>query len=112
MFPALRLCLFSYVCSFPRLPLGSPPLPVASSDPQWTELRHRVRFLVAQRAANTMALPYKKDLDKYRDMDEDELLNKLSAEELKQLETALEEIDPEVSGEHRPSGALPVAGIH
>lgn len=42
-----------------------------------------------------MALPYKKDLDKYRDMDEDELLNKLSAEELKQLETALEEIDPE-----------------
>lgn len=48
-----------------------------------------------------MALPYKKDLDKYRDMDEDELLNKLSAEELKQLETALEEIDPEVSQVHR-----------
>lgn len=57
-----------------------------------------------------MALPYKKDLDKYRDMDEDELLNKLSAEELKQLETALEEIDPEVSREHRAGGGLPVAG--
>lgn len=56
-----------------------------------------------------MALPYKKDLDKYRDMDEDELLNKLSAEELKQLETALEEIDPEVSQEHSAGGGLPVA---
>ncbi|XP_053722354.1 tropomodulin-2 [Synchiropus splendidus] len=41
-----------------------------------------------------MAL-FKKDLDKYKDLDEDEILNKLSAEELKQLETALEEIDPE-----------------
>lgn len=43
-----------------------------------------------------MALSYKKDLDKYKDIDEDEILNKLSAEELKQLETALEEMDPEV----------------
>lgn len=42
-----------------------------------------------------MAL-FKKDLDKYKDLDEDEILNKLSAEELKQLETALEEMDPEV----------------
>ncbi|KAM9860477.1 tropomodulin-2 isoform 2-T2 [Aulostomus maculatus] len=42
-----------------------------------------------------MALAYKKDLDKYKDLDEDEILNKLSAEELKQLETALEEMDPE-----------------
>ncbi|KAM9817059.1 tropomodulin-2 [Neosynchiropus ocellatus] len=41
-----------------------------------------------------MAL-FKKDLEKYKDLDEDEILNKLSAEELKQLETALEEIDPE-----------------
>lgn len=44
----------------------------------------------------TMALSYKKDLGKYKDIDEDEILNKLSAEELKQLETALEEMDPEV----------------
>lgn len=43
-----------------------------------------------------MALSYKKDLGKYKDIDEDELLNNLSAEELKQLETALEEMDPEV----------------
>ena len=43
-----------------------------------------------------MALSFKKDLDKYKDLDEDEILNKLSAEELKQLETALEEMDPEV----------------
>lgn len=46
-----------------------------------------------------MALPYKKDLGKYKDIDEDEILNKLSAEELKQLETALEEMDPEVRKE-------------
>lgn len=42
-----------------------------------------------------MALSFKKDLDKYKEIDEDEILNKLSAEELKQLETALEEMDPE-----------------
>ncbi|KAM6949739.1 tropomodulin-2 isoform 1-T1 [Lycodopsis pacificus] len=42
-----------------------------------------------------MALSFKKDLEKYKDLDEDEILNKLSAEELKQLETALEEMDPE-----------------
>lgn len=42
-----------------------------------------------------MALSFKKDLDKYKDLDEDEILNKLSAEELKQLESALEEMDPE-----------------
>uniref|UniRef100_A0A8D0DHK2 Tropomodulin 2 n=1 Tax=Sander lucioperca TaxID=283035 RepID=A0A8D0DHK2_SANLU len=42
-----------------------------------------------------MALSFKKDLEKYKDLDEDEILNKLTAEELKQLETALEEIDPE-----------------
>ncbi|XP_078097490.1 tropomodulin-2 isoform X2 [Mustelus asterias] len=44
-----------------------------------------------------MALPFKKDLEKYKDIDEDELLGKLSEEELKQLETALEELDPEHS---------------
>lgn len=43
-----------------------------------------------------MALSFKKDLDKYKDIDEDEILNKLSEEELKQLETVLEEVDPEV----------------
>ena len=37
-----------------------------------------------------MALSFKKDLDKYKEIDEDEILNKLSEEELKQLETALE----------------------
>ena len=47
-----------------------------------------------------MALSYKKDLGKYKDIDEDEILSKLSAEELKQLETALEEMDPEVRMRH------------
>lgn len=42
-----------------------------------------------------MALLHKKELEKYKDLDEDEILNKLSAEELKQLEVALEEMDPE-----------------
>ena len=54
-----------------------------------------------------MALSYKKDLEKYKEIDEDEILNKLSAEELQQLESALEEMDPEVKalggtgGRHR-----------
>lgn len=43
-----------------------------------------------------MALPFKKDLEKYKEIDEDEILDKLSEEELKQLESALDEIDPEV----------------
>ncbi|XP_019742081.1 tropomodulin-2 [Hippocampus comes] len=42
-----------------------------------------------------MTLSFKKDLDKYKDLDEDEILNNLSVDELKQLETALEEMDPE-----------------
>ncbi|XP_010894240.1 tropomodulin-2 [Esox lucius] len=42
-----------------------------------------------------MALSYKKDLEKYKEIDEDEILNNLSEQELKQLETALEEMDPE-----------------
>lgn len=49
------------------------------------------------RVAWIMALSFKKDLEKYKEIDEDEILNKLSEEELKQLENALEEIDPEVT---------------
>lgn len=36
-------------------------------------------------------------MEKYRDIDEDELLKKLSEEELKRLEDELEELDPDVS---------------
>lgn len=39
----------------------------------------------------------KKEMDKYRDIDEDELLKKLSEEELQRLEDELEELDPDVS---------------
>ncbi|XP_070619684.1 tropomodulin-3-like [Erythrolamprus reginae] len=42
-----------------------------------------------------MALPFRKDFDKYRELDEDEILGKLSEEELKQLETVLDDLDPE-----------------
>lgn len=42
-----------------------------------------------------MALPFLKDLDKYKDLDEDEILGKLTEEELKQLETVLDDLDPE-----------------
>ncbi|XP_026565287.1 tropomodulin-3-like [Pseudonaja textilis] len=42
-----------------------------------------------------MALPFRKDLDKYRELDEDEILGKLTEEELKQLETVLDDLDPE-----------------
>lgn len=44
----------------------------------------------------TMALPFRKDLEKYKDLDEDELLGNLSEIELKQLETVLDDLDPEV----------------
>lgn len=36
-------------------------------------------------------------MEKYRDVDEDELLKKLSEEELRMLEDELEELDPDVS---------------
>ncbi|ERE76279.1 tropomodulin-3-like protein [Cricetulus griseus] len=42
-----------------------------------------------------MALPFRKDLTEYKDLDEDELLNNLSETELKQLETVLDDLDPE-----------------
>uniref|UniRef100_A0A3Q3XMM2 Uncharacterized protein n=1 Tax=Mola mola TaxID=94237 RepID=A0A3Q3XMM2_MOLML len=37
----------------------------------------------------------RKEMDKYRDVDEDELLKKLSEEELQRLEDELEELDPD-----------------
>jgi len=42
-----------------------------------------------------MALSFRKDLEKYKDLDEDELLGNLSETELKQLETVLDDLDPE-----------------
>uniref|UniRef100_A0ABI7ZPZ1 Tropomodulin 2 n=1 Tax=Felis catus TaxID=9685 RepID=A0ABI7ZPZ1_FELCA len=41
-----------------------------------------------------MALPFQKELEKYKNIDEDELLGKLSEEELKQLENVLDDLDP------------------
>lgn len=38
---------------------------------------------------------FHKEMDKYRDVDEDELLQKLSEEELRRLEDELEELDPD-----------------
>ncbi|MBN3325273.1 TMOD1 protein, partial [Atractosteus spatula] len=40
-------------------------------------------------------MSYKKELEKYRDVDEDEILKKLSEEELRRLEDELEELDPD-----------------
>ncbi|GCC34254.1 hypothetical protein chiPu_0012727 [Chiloscyllium punctatum] len=42
-----------------------------------------------------MSTPFKKELEKYRDIDEDDLLRKLSEEEIQQLEDELEELDPD-----------------
>ncbi|XP_063782161.1 tropomodulin-3-like isoform X2 [Pseudophryne corroboree] len=42
-----------------------------------------------------MTMAFRKDLDKYRDMDDDELLQNLSEADLKQLENVFEELDPE-----------------
>lgn len=53
-----------------------------------------------------MALPFRKDLEKYKDLDEDELLGNLSETELKQLETVLDDLDPEVGGNEITSDPL------
>ncbi|XP_038660520.1 tropomodulin-1 isoform X4 [Scyliorhinus canicula] len=42
-----------------------------------------------------MSTQFKKELEKYRDVDEDDLLRKLSEEEIQQLEDELEELDPD-----------------
>ncbi|XP_005998491.1 tropomodulin-1 [Latimeria chalumnae] len=42
-----------------------------------------------------MSYPIRKELEKYRDLDEDEILQKLSEEELRALEDELEELDPD-----------------
>lgn len=44
-----------------------------------------------------MSTSFKKEVVNYRDVDEDELLKKLSEEELQRLEDELEELDPDVS---------------
>ena len=38
----------------------------------------------------------RKEMEKYRDIDEDDLLKKLTEEELQRLENELEELDPDV----------------
>lgn len=43
----------------------------------------------------TTAMALRKQMEKYRDVDEDELLKKLSEEELQRLEDELEELDPD-----------------
>ncbi|KAJ6652716.1 hypothetical protein lerEdw1_011158 [Lerista edwardsae] len=42
-----------------------------------------------------MTTSYQKELEKYRDIDEDKILKELSAEELAQLDLELQEMDPE-----------------
>uniref|UniRef100_A0A2D4J0U6 Tropomodulin n=1 Tax=Micrurus lemniscatus lemniscatus TaxID=129467 RepID=A0A2D4J0U6_MICLE len=42
-----------------------------------------------------MTTSYRQELEKYRDIDEDKLLNELSPEELDQLDLELQEMDPE-----------------
>lgn len=48
-------------------------------------------------AAGAMSLPFRKELEKYKNINEDEILSKLSEDELKQLEHVLDDLDPEVS---------------
>lgn len=54
-----------------------------------------------------MALPFRKDLGDYKDLDEDELLGKLSESELKQLETVLDDLDPEVGADKEETCSSP-----
>ena len=51
---------------------------------------------------------YLKELEKYRDIDEDEILRTLSPEELEKLDCELQEMDPEVGApERRNQGQSP-----
>lgn len=50
---------------------------------------------------------YQKELEKYRDIDEDEILRTLSPEELEQLDCELQEMDPEVGAPAGGPGAAP-----
>lgn len=54
----------------------------------------------------------RKEMEKYRDIDEDELLKKLSEEELQRLEDELEELDPDVSFRFPPVDFLPLCLCH
>ncbi|XP_042332164.1 tropomodulin-2 [Sceloporus undulatus] len=42
-----------------------------------------------------MSVPFRKELEKYKNINEDEILSKLSEDELKQLECVLDDLDPE-----------------
>ncbi|XP_010216472.1 PREDICTED: tropomodulin-2 isoform X2 [Tinamus guttatus] len=44
---------------------------------------------------SAMSLPFRKELEKYKNINEDEILSKLSEDELKQLEHVLDDLDPE-----------------
>lgn len=48
-----------------------------------------------QTSSSTMS--YRRELEKYRDLDEDEILGALTEEELRTLENELDELDPDVS---------------
>lgn len=53
-------------------------------------------------------MSYRRELEKYRDLDEDEILGALTEEELRTLENELDELDPDVSsakGDHVVTGA-------
>lgn len=61
-------------------------------------------------------MSYRRELEKYRDLDEDEILEALTEEELRTLENELDELDPDVSirkAEHWPGvgvGSVPTLG--
>lgn len=45
-------------------------------------------------------MSYQKELEKYRDIDEDEIMRGMSEAELAQLDLELQEMDPEVRSFH------------
>lgn len=56
-------------------------------------------FSVALSGVNSRMSLLRKEMEKYRDVDEDELLKKLSEDELLRLEDELQELDPDVSSD-------------
>ncbi|XP_063269023.1 tropomodulin-2 isoform X2 [Prinia subflava] len=73
-------------------PRSSVPLDGANPEQQQQQQCSRQQ---CSSAAGAMSLPFRKELEKYKNINEDEILSKLSEDELKQLEHVLDDLDPE-----------------
>ncbi|KAK2120018.1 hypothetical protein P7K49_001404 [Saguinus oedipus] len=101
-----------------------PAVPPSSGEAVWWSREHaRTQVLISTETRETQTssstMSYRRELEKYRDLDEDEILGALTEEELRTLENELDELDPDGSwvpgpiGLHiPPAGCPPLPDIH